>query len=170
MPGGHYITFKNLRPPICIDGNGGSPLRGRVAKSNFALGDGNYQDRSGFKITKEFVVQQMTDDGRFVDQKWNPRHFEHPTKFNDKNTSYYKVNPPSFSNLNVRNTSINRSKSSRTLHILQTRPQTLILTMRRREHGCPTTLALQRTETCLVNWAGFQTLTLKSQKTTKTVI
>lgn len=67
MPGGHYITFKNLRPPISIDHQGGSPLRGRVAKQNFALGDGTYTDKSGYKITKEFIVQHMTDDGRLAD-------------------------------------------------------------------------------------------------------
>lgn len=91
MPGGHYIVFKNLRPPVCIDTHGGSPLRAKNAQKSFALGEGDYQDRSGMKITKDFIVKQMTDDGRLADVKWNTRHFIHASKFNDKNTSYYKV-------------------------------------------------------------------------------
>jgi len=53
MPGGHYIVFKNLRPPVCIDEKGGSPLRGRKARKTFALGEGNFKDSQGFQIPKE---------------------------------------------------------------------------------------------------------------------
>jgi hypothetical protein len=42
MPGGHYIVFNNLRPPVCIDEQGGSPLRGKTAIKNFRLGEGDF--------------------------------------------------------------------------------------------------------------------------------
>jgi hypothetical protein len=42
MPGAHYIVFKNLRPPVCIDEDGKSPLRGKSAEKNFKLGEGDY--------------------------------------------------------------------------------------------------------------------------------
>ncbi len=71
MPGAHYIVFKNMRPPIAIDEAGTSPLRGKKAKAVFKIGEGNYQDKQGFKITKEQIVKNYTDDGRLVDIDWN---------------------------------------------------------------------------------------------------
>jgi hypothetical protein len=35
------------------------------------MGEGAYQDRQGFKITKEQIVKNQTDDGRLVDIDWN---------------------------------------------------------------------------------------------------
>jgi len=42
MPGGHYVVLKNLRPPVAIDSEGKSPLRGKRAVQVFNLGDGNF--------------------------------------------------------------------------------------------------------------------------------
>ena len=53
MPGANFIVFKNLRPPVVIDELGKSPLRGKRAEQVFKLADGNFQDKNGFKITKE---------------------------------------------------------------------------------------------------------------------
>ena len=64
MPGGHYIVFKNLRPPVCIDNAGSSPLRGLKARKTFALGEGDLKDQKGFKVQKEEIAENLTDDGR----------------------------------------------------------------------------------------------------------
>ena len=92
MPGGNYIVFKNLRPPVCIDSSDGSPLRGRQPKRTMRLSTSNHATREGFKVTKEMVVRQLTDDGHIEDSIWNKRHAIHPTAFNDKNSTFYKVN------------------------------------------------------------------------------
>ncbi len=82
MPGAHYITFKNMRPPVAIDEEGQSPLRGRRAEQVFKLADGNYHDKNGFKITKEHFVKNYTDDARLADVQWNLRHHVTPSFFN----------------------------------------------------------------------------------------
>lgn len=83
MPGANYIVFKNLRPPVAIDSQGRSPLRTKSAKQTFKLGEGNHQDRSGFKITKETIVKNQTDDGKLADVNWNDRHHINPSNFNN---------------------------------------------------------------------------------------
>lgn len=57
MPGANYIVFKNLRPPVAIDENGTTPLRTKSGRRTFSLGNGNYQDKNGFKISKEAIVK-----------------------------------------------------------------------------------------------------------------
>jgi hypothetical protein len=52
MPGGNYIVFQNLRPPVCIDEEAGSPLRGRKAQQTFKIAESGFKDQQGFKITK----------------------------------------------------------------------------------------------------------------------
>jgi len=92
MPGGNYIVFKNLRPPVCIDNEDGSPLRGRQPKNTFKMSHTpNVMDKSGAHVTKNMIVKQLTDDGHLEDRMWNLRHAIHPTAFNDKNSTYYKV-------------------------------------------------------------------------------
>ncbi len=53
MPGANYIVFQNMRPPVAIDSQGTSPLRSKRAQEIFAMGEGDFQDRKGLKITKE---------------------------------------------------------------------------------------------------------------------
>jgi hypothetical protein len=67
MPGGNYIVFQNLRPPVCIDEHAGSPLRGRRAEKVFKIAKKGLVDSSGIKITKNLIVKNFTDDGRLVD-------------------------------------------------------------------------------------------------------
>ena len=75
------MVFKELRPPVAsIDGE--SPLRGVAAKKVFQLANGMYEDRAGFRVTKEQLVQHYTDDGRIVDPNWNSRHHVCPAQFN----------------------------------------------------------------------------------------
>lgn len=93
MPGAKNIVFKNLRPPVVINEQGKSPLRGKRAEQVFGLADGNFQDRNGFKITKEQIAKNYTDDGHLVDVNWNNRHHVTPSEFNIQNHKYYKVSP-----------------------------------------------------------------------------
>jgi len=74
MPGANYIVLKNLRPPVAIDQAGRSPLRGKRARQVFGLADGNFQDKNGFKITKEQIASNYTDDGHLIPLNWNNRH------------------------------------------------------------------------------------------------
>jgi hypothetical protein len=48
-------------------------------------------DPCGANVTKTMIVKQLTDDGHLEDRHWNLRHAIHPTAFNDKNSTYYKV-------------------------------------------------------------------------------
>lgn len=91
MPGAQYITFQNLRPPVCIENDGKSPLRGQRAQQVFKLADGSFQDKNGFRITKEQIVKSYTDDARLVDITWNKRHHVTPSNFNPKNHRFFKV-------------------------------------------------------------------------------
>ena len=91
MPGANCIVFKNLRPPVAIDDQGKSPLRGKRAEQVFSLANGNYSDKNGYKISKEQIVRNFTDDGRLADINWNNRHHVTPSEFNLQNKSYYKV-------------------------------------------------------------------------------
>jgi len=91
MPGAHYIVLKNLRPPVAIDSEGKSPLRGKRAEQVFGLADRAFKDKNGFKITKEQIAKNYTDDGHLLPPNWNNRHHITPSEFNNQNKSYYKV-------------------------------------------------------------------------------
>jgi hypothetical protein len=52
MPGGNYIVFGNMRPPVCIDESEGSPLRTKKAQQIFKIAESGFKDQMGFKITK----------------------------------------------------------------------------------------------------------------------
>lgn len=84
------MVYSNMRPPVAAH-NGETPLRGSKANRLFDLANGEFEDRSGFKITKEQVVQNYTDDARISDTNWNSRHHISPSEFNGKNHKYYKV-------------------------------------------------------------------------------
>ena len=72
------LVFKEMRPPVAsLDGE--SPLRGKNANKVFDLANGIYEDRAGFRITKEQLVGNYTDDGRLADMNWNGRHHICPT-------------------------------------------------------------------------------------------
>ena len=86
-----FLTFANLRPPVCVNRHGGSPLRGKQAKATFSLANGHYTDKNGFPLQKEFVAAQMTDDGRLADVRWNKRHHSVKSQFNQQNSDFYKV-------------------------------------------------------------------------------
>lgn len=72
------LVYKELRPPVAsLDGE--SPLRGNNARKVFDLANGMYQDNAGFRITKEQIIQNYTDDGKLADLNWNIRHHVSPT-------------------------------------------------------------------------------------------
>ena len=90
MSKNNVMIFQNMRPPVAAD-LGETPLRGKQAQQVFTLANGEFEDRSGFKITKEQVVQNYTDDGKLADANWNQRHHVTPSLFNNKNHKHYKV-------------------------------------------------------------------------------
>jgi len=68
MPGGNYYVFENLRPPVCINDKGRSPIRGgngkKISSRKSSIGDS----------TSVQLVHDLTDDGLLTDKKWN-HHF-----------------------------------------------------------------------------------------------
>ena len=90
MSKNNVMIYEAMRPPVASH-NGETPLRGKKAGRLFDLANGEFEDRSGFKITKEQVVQNYTDDARITDTKWNNRHHVCPSAFNSANHKYYKV-------------------------------------------------------------------------------
>ena len=81
--------FTQMRPPVAaVDGN--SPLRGKNAERVFKFASG-MRDPTGFKVTKEQVISNYTDDGKLADTRWNHRHHVSPAAFNDQNHIYHKV-------------------------------------------------------------------------------
>ena len=88
------MIYENMRPPVASDA-GETPLRGKGARQIFQLANGEFEDRSGFKITKDQVVMNYTDDGKLVDANWNGRHHVTPSLFNTKNHKHYKVSESS---------------------------------------------------------------------------
>lgn len=49
------------------------------------------RDPTGFKVTREQVVSNYTDDGKLADTRWNHRHHVSPSAFNDQNHIYHKI-------------------------------------------------------------------------------
>ena len=44
------MVFQNMRPPVAAE-KGNTPLRGKNVKRIFELASGDYEDRSGYKVT-----------------------------------------------------------------------------------------------------------------------
>jgi hypothetical protein len=55
------------------------------------MGSGDFKDKRGLKITKNYVVKNQTDDGLLAAVDWDKRHHVSPSNFNSQNKSYYKV-------------------------------------------------------------------------------
>ena len=55
MSKNNVMVFNNMRPPVAAV-NGETPLRGAKVNRLFDLANGEFEDRSGHKITKEQVV------------------------------------------------------------------------------------------------------------------
>jgi len=77
-----------MRPPVAAE-EGNSPLRGKNAQRVFQYANG-MRDPTGFKVTKEQVIQNYTDDGKLSDTRWNGRHNKTPSEFNGTNHNFYK--------------------------------------------------------------------------------
>jgi hypothetical protein len=45
-----------MRPPIAIEDTGKTPIRTKKAEKVFALGNGNYSDGKGLKITRNQII------------------------------------------------------------------------------------------------------------------
>ena len=133
------------------------------------MADGEIENESGVRITKEQVVKNYTDDARLTDVNWDGRHHVTASTFNGTNTKYYKVSCPhktwkiSFENSLWQticfgsNTSIKSIKISRECFWI---PRDSWIRMKRtrwRELECQTTPKWLRKGTFTASWAGFQT-------------
>ena len=90
MSKNNVMVFEQMRPPVAAL-NGETPLRGKHVNKLIDLANGELNDGSGFRISKEQVIKNYTDDARLTDANWNNRHHVTPSGFNSKNTKYYKV-------------------------------------------------------------------------------
>ena len=79
-----------MRPPVASH-FGETPLRGKNVNQLIDMANGDFADPSGYRMSKEQVIQNYTDDARMTDINWNNRHHVTPSYFNKKNTKYYKV-------------------------------------------------------------------------------
>ena len=90
MSKNNVMVFGEMRPPVAaLDGQ--TPLRGKHVNKLIEMANGETQDANGYRITKEQVVANYTDDARLRDGNWNNRHHVTASHFNKANTSYYKV-------------------------------------------------------------------------------
>ena len=84
------MVFSEMRPPVASH-FGETPLRGKHVNKLIDLAQGEYADANGFRLTKEQVVKNYTDDARMTDPNWNNRHHVTASGFNKTNHTYYKV-------------------------------------------------------------------------------
>lgn len=49
------MVFQNMRPPVAAE-KGNTPLRGKKVEKIFELASGEYEDKSGYRITMDQVV------------------------------------------------------------------------------------------------------------------
>lgn len=84
------MVFTEMRPPVAAQ-EGNSPLRGKNVNKLFDLAASEYQDNAGFRLTKDQLLKNFTDDARLTDKQWNNRHHVTPSAFNITNHKYYKV-------------------------------------------------------------------------------
>lgn len=77
-----------MRPPVAAQ-DGQSPLRGERAAKVFKQAK-RMKDPVGFKVTREQVVNNYTDDGKLADTRWNSRHTITPSFYNGTNHNFYK--------------------------------------------------------------------------------
>ena len=96
MSKNNVMVFSEMRPPVASH-YGETPLRGKHVNKLIDLAQGEYADANGFRLTKEQVVKNYTDDARMSDPNWNNRHHVTASGFNKSNHTYYKVRIASYS-------------------------------------------------------------------------
>lgn len=77
-----------MRPPVAAE-DGNSPLRSKNAKHTFNFAAG-MKDPAGFRVTREQVINNFTDDGKLTDTRWNSRHHRTASQYNKVNFNFYK--------------------------------------------------------------------------------
>ena len=90
MSKNNTMIFEEMRPPVAAH-HGETPLRGKNVNRLIELANGEFADGNGYRINKEQVVKNYTDDARLKDANWNARHHVTPSHFNSSNHKYYKV-------------------------------------------------------------------------------
>ena len=66
MSKNNVMVFPQMRPPVAAL-NGETPLRGKHVNKLIDMANGDFQDASGYRLTKEQVAMNYTDDARLVD-------------------------------------------------------------------------------------------------------
>ena len=83
------MVFQEMRPPVAAI-NGETPLRGKHVNKLIEMANAE-ADASGFRVSKEQIIKNYTDDARLQDLAWNNRHHVTPSNFNVKNHTQYKL-------------------------------------------------------------------------------
>ena len=83
------MVFQEMRPPVAAI-NGETPLRGKHVNKLIEMANAE-ADASGFRVSKEQIIKNYTDDARLQDLAWNNRHHVTPSNFNTKNHTQYKL-------------------------------------------------------------------------------
>ena len=102
MSKNNVMIFEEMRPPVASH-HGETPLRGKHVNKLIDLANGEFNDGNNFRVNKEQVVKNYTDDARLKDANWNNRHHVTPSYFNSTNHKYYKVSCKSLNLLSVLN-------------------------------------------------------------------
>jgi hypothetical protein len=55
MSKNNTMVYQSMRPPVAAE-LGNTPLRGKAAEAIFQIADGNFEDRSGTRITYDQIV------------------------------------------------------------------------------------------------------------------
>lgn len=84
------MVFSEMRPPVAAE-DGNTPLRGKNVGKLLDMAAAEYADESGFRLTKDQILKNYTDDASLADKNWNVRHHVTPSAFNGANHKYYKV-------------------------------------------------------------------------------
>ena len=101
MSKNNVMIYGEMRPPVAAH-HGETPLRGKHVNKLIEMANSDFQDSNGFRLTKEQVTKNYTDDARLVDQNWNNRHHVTPSGFNSKNHGHYKVSQTRFTDNSIR--------------------------------------------------------------------
>ena len=82
-----YLDYDNLRPPVCIDHQDGSPIKSSNAKRSLRIANKISLDPHSLK---KMLAVNLTDDGLIKDEGWDGRHHIHPSRNNTKNSTHFK--------------------------------------------------------------------------------
>jgi len=74
-----YLVYDNLRPPVCIDYQDGSPIKSSNTKRSLRIANKISLDPNSLK---KMIALNLTDDGLLKVAGWDGRHHIHPSRYN----------------------------------------------------------------------------------------